>query len=815
MSGGAIPENHEIASLAMGRFSTVSRIKALQLARISVRGIVQGVGFRPFVYGLAIKHGLNGWVCNTSEDVKIEVEGEAEPIEQFCLELKTKAPPLARIEDIAISYHPPVGYGSFEIRHSVAEEGKYQLISPDIATCQACLSELANPDDRRYRYPFTNCTNCGPRFTIIEDMPYDRPKTTMRYFRMCPQCQAEYDNPLDRRFHAQPNACPECGPKVELVDNQGDLVIARSPATKKSPLDAIAHASQLLREGKILAIKGLGGFLLACDATNDKVVKELRRRKRRSSKPFAIMVADMDEARRHCCVSPEEEKLLTSPQSPIVLMRWKEDSSVSREAAPNLEYLGVMLPYTPLHDILLRDAGLPLVMTSGNISEEPIAKDNDEALRRLSGIADYFLVHNRDIYSRYDDSVTVVERGESQVARRARSYAPYPIHLTFKAKQVLGCGAEVKNSFCLTKDNHAFLSQHIGDMENMETLEHLDNTISLYKRLFRIEPEIIACDLHPDYLATKYARELAQSGRKLIPVQHHHAHIVSCMADNGLEAPVIGVAFDGTGLGSDRHIWGGEFLVVDYHSFRRVGHLEYLPLPGGDGAIKRPYRIAVAYILSLLGEGTLNAVIPGNGSAESSKVAAKQAGLGFVEQLNEVEIEVIKRQLERRINSPLTSSMGRLFDAISALAGVRGEIDYEGQAAVELEMAAYKEKEADSKESYPYGMIRDRGVRIVQLGALLSATVEDLKRGTSSGRVSLKFHNTIAQMVNDMCLVIANEHAIKQVALSGGVFQNRLLLRKTVDLLETSGFQVFAHKQVPCNDGGISLGQAVIANFAQ
>ncbi len=815
MSSGAIPENHEIAPVAKGRFSTVSRIKALQLARISVRGIVQGVGFRPFVYGLATKHGLNGWVRNTSEDVKIEVEGEPESIEQFYLELKTKAPPLARIEGIAISYHPSTGYTSFEIHNSVAEEGKYQLISPDVATCQACLSELLNPDDRRYRYPFTNCTNCGPRFTIIEDVPYDRLKTTMRYFQMCPRCQAEYDNPLDRRFHAQPNACPECGPQVELVDNQGNPVTARRAATGQSPLGAIARASQLLRNGQIVAVKGLGGFLLACDATNGRAVKKLRHRKRRSSKPFAIMVADMDEVRKHCYVSPEEEKLLTSPQSPIVLMRWKEDSCVSREVAPNLEYLGVMLPYTPLHHVLLRDAELPLVMTSGNISEEPIAKDNDEALRRLSGIADYFLVHNRDIYSRYDDSVTVVERGESQLVRRARSYAPYPVHLAFEAKQVLGCGAEVKNSFCLTKDKHAFLSQHIGDMENVETLEHFDNTISLYRRLFRIQPEIIACDLHPDYLATRYARELAQSGSKLIPVQHHHAHIVSCLADNGLEAPVIGIAFDGTGLGSDGHIWGGEFLVVDYRSFRRAGHLQYLPLPGGDAAIKRPYRIAIGYILSLLGEDTLDAVILQNRSTESSEGAARRTRLAFMEQVNEVEIEVIKRQIERGINSPLTSSMGRLFDAVSALIGIRGEIDYEGQAAVELEMASYKENWVDDKESYPYHIGEDKGTRIVRLVDLLSAIVGDLKQGTSQGRISVKFHNTVARMVNEMCRLIADTTGIRQVALSGGVFQNRLLLRKTVNLLETHGFQVFTHKQVPCNDGGISLGQALVANFAE
>ena len=779
--------------------------QSLTSASISVRGIVQGVGFRPFVYGLAVKHNLRGWVFNTSEDVRIEVEGAAESVKQFERELKIKAPPLAHIENITVEYHRPVGYKDFEIRKSQAQEGKYQLISPDVATCQACLDELLDPEDRRYRYPFTNCTNCGPRFTIIEDMPYDRPKTTMRYFQMCSQCQAEYDDPLDRRFHAQPNACPKCGPQVQLVDNQGNLINNSNP---------IAEASQLLRQGKIVAVKGLGGFLLACDATDDNTVKMLRQRKKRPSKPFAIMVATLEEAKKHCYILPEDEKLLTSPQGPIVLMIWRENSSVSREVAPNLWFLGVMLPYTPLHHILLRDAGLPLVMTSGNLSEEPIARDNDEALRRLSGIADYFLIHNRDIYSRYDDSVAMVERGTSQLVRRARSYAPYPIRLPFRTKQALGCGAEEKNTFCLTKDNYAFLSQHIGDMENMETLEHFDNTISLYKRLFHIEPEVVAHDLHPDYLATKYARELGESGMKLVPVQHHHAHIASCLADNGLDSRVIGVAFDGTGMGADGNIWGGEFLVADYHSFRRAGHLEYLPLPGGAAAIKKPYRTAIGYILTLLGENALKAVIARE---------AKQSQLASIEQVSEVEIEVIKRQIERRINSPLCSSMGRLFDAISALLGIRGEIDYEGQAAVELEMAAYSsiiamslsdEAISGNNESYPYRIVEDEGIRIVRLGDLLSAVIEDLRQGISRGRISLKFHNTVARMINEMCHLIADETDVSQVALSGGVFQNRLLLRRTVKLLESSGLQVFTHRQVPCNDGGISLGQAVIANFA-
>jgi hydrogenase maturation protein HypF len=799
---GDRPENRKV--FIEQRMSKATK-QSLKSASISIRGIVQGVGFRPFVYGLAVKHNLKGWVYNTSEDVRIEVEGAAEAIRQFERELRTKTPPLAHIENIAIEYHRPVGYEDFGIRKSQAEKGKYQLISPDVATCQACLDELLNPEDRRYRYPFTNCTNCGPRFTIIEGMPYDRPKTTMRYFQMCPQCQTEYDNPLDRRFHAQPNACPKCGPQVQLIDNQGNVVNESNP---------IGAASRLLNEGKIVAIKGLGGFLLACDATNDRAVRTLRQRKNRPSKPFAIMVTTVDEAKKHCYILPEEEELLTSPQSPIVLMIRREGSSVSREVAPNLWFLGIMLPYTPLHHILLRDAGRPLVMTSGNFSEEPIARDNDEALRRLSGIADYFLVHNRDIYSRYDDSVTIVERGTSQLLRRARSYAPYPVRLPFKTRQVLGCGAEEKNTFCLTKDIYGFVSQHIGDMENMETLEHYDSTISLYKGLFHIEPEIVAHDLHPDYLATKYARELGESGLKLVPVQHHHAHIASCMADNGLESPVIGVAFDGTGMGADGNIWGGEFLVADCRGFRRAGHLEYLPLPGGAAAITRPYRTAIGYILTLLGENALNAVIASE---------AKQCQSASIGQVSEVEMEIIKRQIERKINSPLCSSVGRLFDAISALLGIRGEIDYEGQAAVELEMAAYSgaiaasvsdEAISSAQENYPYSTVTDRGVRIVGLSGLLAAVIEDLRRGVSEGTIAVRFHNTVAQMTNEMCQSIANDTGITQVALSGGVFQNRLLLRRTVGLLENSGFQVFTHKQVPCNDGGISLGQAVIASFA-
>jgi len=758
--------------------------KVERLARISVRGVVQGVGFRPFVYRLAREHNLKGWVRNTSGNVEIEVEGEEGTLESFISALEAKAPPMARIEKVEATFYPPQGYTEFQIGESLSREGQYQLVSPDIATCEDCKAEIFSPADRRFGYPFTNCTNCGPRFTIIEDIPYDRPKTTMRQFKMCPQCQQEYDDPIDRRFHAQPNACPQCGPSLELVDGRGKAVEGH---------DAIKAASERLKAGGILAVKGLGGFQLACDATSEEAVNRLRARKRRLSKPLAVMMGTLEGIEKHCIVSPEERKLLGSAQCPIVLLRWKHGSSnVSSAVAPKLNYLGVMLPYTPLHHLLLKETALPLVMTSGNLSEEPIAKDNDEALRRLGGIADYFLLHNRDIYARYDDSVCMVE-DVPQVIRRARGYAPYPIFLPFKAKQILACGAEDKNTFCLTRDEHAFLSQHIGDMENEETLEHFENTIELYEKLFRVEPEIIAYDMHPDYLATKYALEAgAKASLKLVPVQHHHAHIVSCLVENRVKGLVIGVALDGTGYGSDGTIWGGEFLLADWQNFKRVGHLEYVPLPGGEAAIRKPYRMALGYIYSLLGEDFSLEGLPLGG-------------------LNPAEIGIIKQQLRRKINSPLVSSAGRLFDAVSALAGVRQEIDYEAQAAIELEMLALGE--TDKSESYPFSIVGEGGVRVVRLKELLAAVVQDVRNQIPVAAISLKFHHTVAEIITAMCKLITKDTGIKQVALSGGVFQNRRLLRLATSALQREGFSVLTHHLVPCNDGGISLGQAVVANF--
>jgi len=778
------------------------------LKKITVRGVVQGVGFRPFVFNLAERLGLGGWVLNNSGGVEIEVEGPPDALEAFVTALRDEAPPLAYIESLQAQEAPPQGYDHFEIRHSERQEGRYQLISPDIATCPDCLHELFDPADRRYRYPFTNCTNCGPRFTIIADIPYDRPNTTMRVFPMCPVCQREYDDPRNRRFHAQPNACPVCGPQLELVPSSGFKVksSAASPwnLNPETAPDVIAQAADLLRRGAILAVKGLGGFHLACDATNAGAVRTLRERKRRPHKPFAVMMATLDEIRQHCQVSPEEEALLTSPQCPIVLLSWRSTSTVVPEVAPAYRYLGVMLPYTPLHHVLLRDVGRPLVMTSGNLSEEPIAADNDEARRRLGHMADVFLMHNRDIYARYDDSVWFVpyiSRFTShapQPIRRSRGYAPFPIKLPFKMQQILACGAEIKNTFCLTRDEYAFVSQHIGDMENLETLGHFERTIGLYKHLFRIEPQIVAHDLHPDYLATRYALEkLATCNLQPVTVQHHHAHIAACLADSGWGAddgPVIGVALDGTGYGQDGHIWGGEWLVGDYHGYRRAAHLEYLPLPGGDAATRNPWRIAVSYLYTLLGEFPQ---------------------LPFLDGVDAAELDLLRQQLDRRLNCPLTSSMGRLFDAVSALLGVCGRTSYEAQAAIELEMVASGQVgESAKSEGYPFRIEVIGDHMAVRLRELFAALVADLQAEVPVAEMAWRFHRTIARMTVEVCERIAADTGLRTVALSGGCYQNRLLLSLTVPLLEAAGFRVLLHHQVPCNDGGLSLGQAVIAHFA-
>ncbi|APV45427.1 hydrogenase maturation protein HypF [Dehalogenimonas formicexedens] len=749
---------------------------------ISVKGVVQGVGFRPFVYQLAHSNGLAGWVTNTSGEVRIEVEGPPKNITAFVGDLEPKAPPQSHITSVMSTRLEPRGYTGFEIRESLAEAGKYQMISPDLATCPECRSEIFDPTNRRFRYPFTNCTNCGPRFTIIEDIPYDRPLTTMKVFPMCPECGLEYENPLDRRFHAQPNACPVCGPQLRLVDSAGRQLESQ---------DIIADIGEFLKEGKIVAIRGLGGFLLACDATNQLAVDELRRRKHRPAKPFAVMVENMAEVESRCAASTDEQGLLNSPAVPIVLLKINSCTDIAPSVAPGLKYLGVMLPYTPLHHLLMAEVNRPLVMTSGNLSEEPIARGNKEALSRLGTIADYFVLHNREIFSRYDDSVTMFEAGSRRMLRRARGFAPYPVRLTHSVPQILGVGAQEKNIFCLTRDDNAFVSQHIGDMENEETFEHFENTLDLYKKMFRIQPQVMACDMHPEYFATKWAEaEAARSGVPLVKVQHHHAHIASCLAENGVKEKVIGVAFDGTGYGVDGKIWGGEFLIADNLDFERAAQLEYLPLAGGESAIKKPYRIAIGYLYRLFGN-------------EGLTMAAR-----CLRDVEGSEFGLIKQLVDRGLNSPETSSAGRLFDAVSAILGVCREIRYEAQAAVELEMAA---EGVETGSSYPFDIEVVGERKAVRLRRMFEKLVADLDTGVPVAEIAARFHNALIDIILKTCDIIRDETGLNSVALSGGCFMNRRLLRGAIARLSAEGFKVYSNSEVPTNDGGISLGQVAVA----
>lgn len=765
---------------------------------ITITGVVQGVGFRPFVHNLAEEMGLAGWVLNHSGGVDIEIEGEEARVAAFIAALKDEAPPLSYIESLKSEVVAPRGLWSFEIRQSESYTGHYQLISPDVATCPDCLRELFDSADRRYRYPFINCTNCGPRFTIIEDIPYDRPNTTMRIFPMCDDCLREYENPRDRRFHAQPNACPVCGPHVWLVEPGANDGV--TPVTG----DAVfPRVTALLKQGKVLAIKGLGGFHLACDATNPEAVALLRQRKRRPHKPFAVMVPALEDAKALCDVTPEATAALASPQCPIVLLDARLGNGIAENVAPHSHTLGVMVPYTPLQHILLRDIGRPLVMTSGNMTEEPIAKDNSEALQRLASLADAFVLHNRDIYARYDDSVVAVVNGVGyeqtgrgavvQVLRRARAYAPFPVRLPFEVPQVYAAGPLLKNTFTLTRDTYAFVSQHIGDLENLETLEHYQAALETYMHLFRLEPERVACDLHPDYLSTRLAEAFARDHGLPAPVrvQHHKAHILSCLADSGWapdRGPVMGVAFDGTGYGEDGRMWGGEWFAGDYRGLERVAHLEYLPLPGGDAAVHYPWRIAVAYIHAL----GLDERLP----------------LG---EFCPADVMHIRTMVDRELASPLTSSMGRLFDAVSALLGICQEVTYEAQAAIELEQVA--SCPGDVPDSYPFQVDRSIHPYRIRLAPLFDALFDDMGAGVAVREMAFRFHITIAEMMTTVAQTIRDETGLNTVALSGGVFQNQLLQHLALPMLASAGFTVLLQSQVPTNDGGVSLGQAVAAAF--
>lgn len=748
--------------------------------RVRVRGIVQGVGFRPFIYTLATRNHLTGWVRNTSNGVEIVVNGSKDQLNTFLQELQNSPPPLARIDSLEAVEINPDQYVDFEILKSQANPDDFIPVSPDMTICPDCQRELFEPSDRRYRYPFINCTNCGPRFTIIKDIPYDRPATTMADFPMCDACSAEYHDPMNRRFHAQPVACPDCGPQVWFEIN--DHRVSEHDR-------AIQQARDWLKNGKIVAIKGLGGYHLACDATNPSAVEELRRRKRRSDKPFALMAYSLELIAEHCVMTAEEQNLLASLQHPIVLLERKPESTVAQAAAPQQKTLGFMLPYTPLHLLLLEaEPGFPtaLVMTSGNLSEEPIAYRDSEAHQRLDPLADAFLQHNRGIHMRVDDSVGRVHRSKTYPLRRSRGYAPDPLILPVDNPPLLAVGAELKNSFCLTRQRYAFLSHFIGDMENYETLVSFEEGIRHYERLFRVKPTAIAADQHPDYLATRYAVNRAQEENlPLVQVQHHHAHLAACLADNGWDKaePVIGVSFDGTGYGTDGAIWGSEFLIGGYDGYQRAAHLKYVPLPGGDQAVRKVSRMALAHLWA--------------------------AGIDWdpefkpVQALCPEERTAISGQLLHGLNAPLTSSMGRLFDTAAAILGIRQTATYEGQAAIELEMLADLDEHGVYPLPYADGTIDP--------ASMWQMMLHDWRSGISINKISGRFHNGIVQMTLDVCAVLKKTCGANTVALSGGVWQNMFLLRKSQTLLENAGFTVLIHHHVPANDGCIALGQAVVA----
>ncbi len=788
-----------------------------------ILGLVQGVGFRPFVARLARELGLAGSVINDGTGVFVDVEGPPQRVEEFFRRLKPEAPPLSRISSVERQSVLPVGHKSFGVKESLSPALRFALISPDVATCGECLSEMRTSSDRRHRYPFINCTNCGPRFTIVTDIPYDRVRTTMREFPMCDACAAEYANDADRRFHAEPTACPACGPSVRLVTRSGADV----------PGEPVARAVELLKEDAVVAVKGLGGYHLACNASSPLAVSTLRKRKCREEKPLAIMVRDLAAARSICLVSEAEECLLTGVQRPIVLLRKRRDvsaacgtadgpaatvagatpeartadvlaagMSIAEDVAPNNKYLGVMLPYTPLHHLLLER--LPaLVMTSGNLTEEPISYVDGEAEVRLGAIADYFLVHDREIFTRCDDSVVRIVRGKLQPVRRSRGYVPNPIPLPFTGTPVLAVGGELKNTFCLVKGDLAFPGHHIGDLKNLEAYDAFRHGIEHLKKLLFVEPQAVACDMHPDYLSTRYALE---SGLPVTLVQHHHAHIASCMAENGLTEKVIGLSFDGTGYGPDNTVWGGEILVADYTGYDRVAHLAAVPLPGGEAAINEPWRMAVSHLHSVLGDALPSVKTP------------------LFERVGKDKLQVIVRMMERGVNSIPTSSLGRLFDAVAALVGLRDYVSFEGQAAMELEMVAADEP---CGEPYPYRILEpgqgrngDRGrgwapvapgARVLDFGAMVLRIAEDAAAGTPVPAISRRFHETLCRAFVDACCALRAERSINDVCMSGGVFQNALLSTILGESLERERFKVYVHTQVPPNDGGLALGQAAVA----
>jgi hydrogenase maturation protein HypF len=766
--------------------STTSEGPPARRVRARVDGTVQGVGYRPFVYRLAHELGVTGFVLNDERGVLVEAEGAPELVDAFVARLSDDAPPLADVTGVESEEIDAVGESAFEIVASEHGGAPTAPITPDSATCAECLAELADPEDRRYRYPFLNCTNCGPRFTIVTGIPYDRPMTTMAGFEMCDACQAEYDDPLDRRFHAQPNACPVCGPQVRLLERDGTEVSFEAT-------DAVRAAADDLLAGKILAVKGLGGYHLACRADDEEAVRELRARKHREDRPFALLVADVAAARALVELDDVEEAMLVSRERPIVLARRLPDAAVAESVAPRAPDLGLMLPYTPLHELLVTDAGVPLVMTSGNLSDEPIAFDDDDARERLSRIADRFLVHDRPIATRTDDSVVRAVRGRPLLLRRSRGYVPAAIDLPVSCiAPILGTGAEQKNAFCIGAGDRAWVSHHIGDIKNYETLESFQDGIAHFERLFEVNPVLIAHDLHPDYLSTFHARQREEGGGvALTGVQHHHAHHAATLAEHGATGLAVGAIFDGTGYGLDGTIWGGEFLVAGLVDFQRVGHLWPVRMPGGERAIKEPWRMACSWLTVMREQlGAAGAQFP----SAFEPIAQQRWGM-------------VSRLVTNATGSPLTSSAGRLFDAVAAMCGVRLEVSYEGQAAIEFEALA----EPGDAEPYPFRVDTTDPMLIVDPRPMIIALLADLAADVPIGVISARFHAGFAQVTAEVVQLIAREAKLETAVLSGGVFQNRLLLEAVSGGLDAAGLRVLVPQRLPCNDGGISFGQAAVA----
>lgn len=749
--------------------------EGLSRLKVVIRGAVQGVGFRPFIYRLATEIGLLGWVSNSAQGVFIEVESSREHLLEFLRRIEQEKPAISFIQSLESSFADPVGFSAFEIRPSTSGE-KSALVLPDIATCPECMHDVLDPENRRYRYPFTNCTNCGPRFSIIEGLPYDRSVTSMNKFVMCPECMAEYKDPRDRRFHAQPNACPRCGPHLELWDGSGAVLSTHD--------DALLATAAAIREGGIAAVKGLGGFHLIVDAHNEAAVAELRRRKRREEKPFALMYPSLDAVKVACEVNDQEERLLRSPESPIVLLhRRVARSSLAESVAPGNPYLGVMLPYTPLHHLLMAELDFPLVATSGNLSDEPICIDEQEALSRLSGIADLFLVHNRPIIRHVDDSIARIVLGRELVLRRARGFAPLPVRLEAELPPMLAVGAHQKNTISASVGAQVFVSQHIGDLETTQASEAFERVIASFKSLYEFVPTAIAHDLHPNYMSTEFA-----NGQSLprLGVQHHYAHVLGCMAENGIDPPVLGVAWDGSGYGPDETIWGGEFLAVNESGFERAAHLRTFRLPGGEKAVREPRRVALGVLYELCGDSEF----------EREDLLPMQA-------FSVGERAVLKTMLTGELNSPLTSSAGRLFDAVAALIGIRQTVRFEGQAAMELEFAA---TQSEGDAAYTVSLVGSSPI-VVDWAPMVRQIISDLMLEVPRATIARKFHNTLAQAT----VAVAEEVGLERVALTGGCFQNKLLTELTVAKLQEAGFRVYWHQRIPPNDGGISVGQIVAA----